>query len=545
MPIAYLNLPFAANDKNARTKLSDDIELAAIICASKNEHAKSEAQSFAKATFVSKLQYPIWAISRGKDSFLLDGLRLVMGDIPFPTPPDPEALVEDLKSHSKDQDQFLRTMRKKRETFKGLSSRSRFSISGFIDDKQMLADIVSFIKDTATSNNISSSSQPDSLIPPRISQEDAIRINNEISEHYDTLQSEIKGLQYAKEAVIQETQIQVSKLQQELREMQEDFSQRIALLTEKTNEKIAQLQSERDSEIAKMSTKNDKRMQETLSEKQKLEKQLLKLEQDKSEYEKRKDLRRSKKDVPGEARWKVRLENVKKQISEVRRKTKSISGLLNNSRKEIEKATKKLREKCARLVNLEKRKIETLEKSRDSETEKKSEKIKGLQHDTLILTHNIEDQIDQIKLALTEYEEAKIPWDIIENPTLIGIPTYVVGQKIKNENRYLFFPPVIAEEHKGLGMTIGSALGFSSLGSRINSMLRPRSKYFEKIFNLLKNEMERDETLECTVNQIAKTKNLTILPEFLERLRNGLEQLVDTGWIKPEERDAILSQHTS
>jgi myosin heavy subunit len=406
----------------------------------------------------------------------------------------------------------------------------------------MLADITSFIKDTVTSSNISSSTQPDSLISPRIGQEDAIRISDEISEHYDTLQSEIKGLQYAKEVVIQETQIHANKLQQELHELQEDFSQQIALLTEEVNGKIAQLQSERDSEIAKMTTKNDKMMQETLAEKQKLEKQLLGLEQDKNEYEKRKDLRRSKKDAPGEARWKVRLENVKKQISEVRRKTKSLSDFLGNTQKEVEKTTKKLKENCNKLIDLEKKKIEALEKSRDSEIEKKSERIKDLQRDTLTLTHNIEAQIDQIKVALAEFEEAKIPWDV-ETSTLIGIPTYIVSQKVKNESRYLLFPPVIAEEHKGLAVTIGSALGFSSLGSRINSLLRPRSKCFEIIFNSLKKELEKDESLEGTVSQIATSKNLLTLPEFQGRLRNGLEQLEDKGWIKPEERDAILMQH--
>jgi len=543
MPIVYLTLPFATEDKNTKTKLSDDMELAAIICASATEHPKSETHNFAKITFVSKLQYPIWAISRGKDCFLLDGLSLIIGDIPLLTTADPEALIDELRKNAKDQDQFLGTLRRERETFKGPSSRSQFSIPGFIDDKQMLTDMISFIKDT-TRSNTSSSTRPDSLITPRISQEDAIRIGDEISEHYDTLQSEIKGLQYAKEVVIQETQIHADKLEQELHEMQEDFSQQIALLTEEVHRKIAQLENEQDSEIAKMTTKNDRGMRETLAEKQKMEKQLLKLEQDKNEYEKRKEIRRSKKDAPGEIRWKVRLENVKKQISEVKRKTKSFSDLLNNTQKEIEKTTKKLRENCDALVDAERKKIEALEKSRNSEMEKKSEKIKDLQRDTLTLTNNIEAQVDQIKLALAKFDEAKAPWDI-ETPTLIGIPTYIVGQKTKNENRYLLFPPAIAEEHKGLGATIGSALGFSSLGSRINSMLKPRSRYLEKIFNSLRKELEKHETLEDTVNRVATSKNLIILPDFQERLRNGLEQLEDRGWIKPEEKDAILPQHGS
>jgi hypothetical protein len=279
-------------------------------------------------------------------------------------------------------------------------------------------------------------------------------------------------------------------------------------------------------------------------EKQELEKQLLRLEQDKNEYEKRKDLRRSKKDEPGEVRWKVRLENVKRQISDVRRKAKSLSNLLSNTQKEIEKTTKKMRESYTRLINLEKEKIEALEKSQDLEIKEKSKRINDLQQNTLILTHNIEAQIGQIRLALAEFEYAKTQWEI-EAPTLIGIPIYIVGQKVKNENRYLLFPPVIVHEHKGLGMTISTTLGVSGFGSRIKSILRPRSKSFEKLFNSLRKELEKDEAFEVTVNQIATSKNLITLPEFQERLRNGLKQLEDEGWIKPEERDAILSQRAS
>ena len=223
MPIVYFTLPFAAEGKNTKTKLSNDMELATIICASETEHIRSKAPDYAKKlTFVSRLYYPIWAISQGKNCFLLDGMRFVTGNIPLLKPPDPEALIDDLKKNAKDQDQFLRTLQRERETFKGFSSRKRILIPGYIDDKQIITDIMSFLKDAKTSTS-SSATQSDSFIRPKMDQENAIRVTNGISEHYDALQSEVKGLQYAKEVIIQETQIHTHRLQQELREMQEDF----------------------------------------------------------------------------------------------------------------------------------------------------------------------------------------------------------------------------------------------------------------------------------------------------------------------------------
>ena len=106
MPVVYLTLPFATAGKNTKTEPTDDVELAAIVCVSEIELARSGAQNV-KAAFISKLYYPIWAVSSGKGCFLLDGLRLVTGDIPVLSPQDSEALIDDLGETRKTRINFL------------------------------------------------------------------------------------------------------------------------------------------------------------------------------------------------------------------------------------------------------------------------------------------------------------------------------------------------------------------------------------------------------------------------------------------------------
>jgi len=521
-------------------EFSNDMELAAMICVAETERKRSQVPSYASDfTFVSKLYYPLWAIPRESNCFLLDGMKITAGTILLLESPDPEVLVDNLKRNTKDQDQYFSTLRSESETFAGFLSRRQVSFAGYIADKEMLSDIVDFLKDMKAVPD-SSASQSSSFIQPKIDNENAVRTADEILGHYDRLQSEIKGLRYGMEMVNQETKVHVSKLQQELQEIQEDFNQRMVDLSKRIEEKTTELGNERDSEIERITMKKNRKIDEVLAEKRGLERELLRLEQDKNEYEKRKALRKSKKDKPGEARWEVRLKHAKKQISRTKGKQKSLSNLIMKTEKGTDKATKKLSDDYRKLVDREKMKIVDLEKSRDLRMKEKNEEVAELQRNTLALTRNIEALIEQINVVVSRIEEGTIPWET-ETPTLIGIPLYIICHKVGNENRYLLFSPAIAQEYRGLMMRISATLGVSSLESRINSLLKPRSKNIERLFSSLRKELGKDRELEATVNQIGMSNNLTNLVDFKEKLREGLDELEDEGWIEPEEKEAVLA----
>ncbi len=531
-------LPFATNDLARKTEFSDCMELAALICAAENERKKSASSGLTSdLAFVSKLHYPIWAIPWEDKILLIDGMKLVENTVLQLRPSDPEAFVENLKRSTKDQEEYLNALQNERETFAEFSFRNEVTISGFMSDKEVLSEIMNFLKDSKAS--ISNSLQASPFIRPKTDKEDALKTGNEILDHYDKLQSEIKGLRYAMEATIDETKTHASKLQQELQQMQQDFNQQIADLTKTVNEKTSELENERDSEIERITAANNKKAYSILAEKNELEKQLLKLQQDKSEYEKRKDLRKSKKDKVGEARWKVRLQNVKKQISKVNGRTKALSGIIAKTQKETEKTTKKLTDTYNKLINEEREKIADLKEMRELKLEEKNEEIRELQQNTSVLTSNIERLIEEIKTASAKIEEATASWKIT-TPVLIGIPFYIIRHKVGNEVRNLIHSPVLAQEYKGLMMRIRATIGVSNLESRINSLLKPRSKQIQKLFSILERELEPDKELEAALNQIGASNNIMALVGFTEKLRKGLEELENEGWIKADEKETIL-----
>lgn len=538
MSAPYLILPFAIKNVNRETELSHDVELAAIACAIEVEWKKLRVEEHAMVPSVmSKVYYPIWCIPHGKQSFLIDGMKLVSGSVSLLKPPDPGTLAETLKKSAREQEQYVSALRSEAAVFNRFFSQKQITIAGYVSDKETLLDLTSFLKEARTIA-VSSKSSVGYFLPLKIDKENAIRITEEILENFATLQSQIKGLQYAMEVLVEETRGHGDRLEKELKEIQDDFNHRISVLSVTVRENTTKLEDECSSEISRITKNNDARIEEILAEKQDLEKQLMRLERDKIEYEKRRDLRRSRKDKPGEARWNVRLRQVKKQFSSVKGKVKSLSDWMTKTQKETEKATKKLNEMYSKLIDEEKMRIVSLEKSRDLKIQEKNAETEELQEKTQALTKNINSLIVQINLSMSETEETMVPWETA-GPILIGIPIYLAGLQINNEKRYSMFAPVIAQEYKGFALRIGTALGVSGLGSRIASFLRPRSEGIEKLVSLLRKALENDKKLETGVDKVAAANNLIESKDFEKRLRKGLEELENEGWIKPNEKATL------
>lgn len=541
-PISHLILPFARKGQDRKTELSNEMELAAMICIAETERVRPAVpDNVNDLVFVSKLYYPFWAVPWKKKCFLLDGMKLVAGTATLLKAPDLEAFVDNLKRTTRDQQQYFNTLRSESATFREFSSQKQLTIAGYVSDKEMLIDMAVFLEDTPTILK-SYPSELTSSIPPRIDKEEAVRTANEVVELYDELQAEAKGLQYALEMLTQERQAHAGRLQQELQQTQTIFDEQITDLTKKVAEKTTQLENDCNSELAGIARNHNKRIEDIAAEKHEMEKQLLRLERDKNEYEERRDIRKSKKDKPREIRWKVRLGQVAKQISKVKEKIRSFQNLITKIQKETEKSSKKVRERYTRLVDEEKKKIAELAKLRDLKIEENNAEVNELQQSTLALSSNIEALIEHVELASSSIEATTIPREI-ETIMIISIPLYVICHRARNGNTYALFSPVTAQQYKGLILRISASLGVSSFGSGIKSLLKPRFKTIEKLLKSFKGELEKDEKLEATVNKIGMANNLINVLNFKEKLERGLGGLEKEGWISPEERKAVSAAY--
>ena len=538
--VSYSNLflPYAVEDKSRKTHFSDAMEVAVLLCIAESERKKKTGffrGAVETLTFLSKLHYPFWAIPWENNCLLIDGIETIPNNILYLKPPDVENFIEHLKRSTTVQELYHSTLRSHRETFSEFTSQTEIPMNGFITDKELLSDMLVFIKDSQTkiSSPISTST---SLIQSKIDEEAVVRIGEKVLEHYTKLQSEIKGLQFAIDTVSEETKMHVGKLRRELEQTREQYENRISEVTAEVEKRLGDLEKERNEKIEKITMANEKEINTRLAEKRKWEQELLGLEQNKSEYEKRKELRKRKNDEVGEARWAAKLRDVQNQISTVKGKIKVLSDFINRSNKETEKTTKKLNDAYQKLIDEEEKKITDLENLRDSETAMKEKEIEELQQETLAIVDKIERLIEQKKDSSSMLKESTFPWKT-EIPTLIYMPFYLIQYKAEKKERYRFHPPVVARRHEGFLMKIRKTFG------NYGTLLKPRSKSFKKMLTSFEEKLNSDVGAQRKLNQLGMSHNLLTSVEFKEKLTKGMEELEVEGWIKLEEKAAILDTY--
>lgn len=532
-----LVLPYATEDSSRKTRFSEAMEVAALICITEAERKKKQGLLGGEAetlTFVSKLYHPLWAIPWEKNCLLIDGMGIVSDNILYFKPPDVEVFIEHLRRSATVQELYHSTLRSHRETFSGFTSQTEIPVEGFITEKELLSDMLAFIKNSPA-KIISSDLKPTSSIQPKIDKENAVKISEKVLGHYSKLQSEIKGLRFAIDTVSEETKTHVDKLQQELEQIREKYEDKISTIKTEVEKKREELEKERDKKIEKITVVNEKEANVRLTERKKWERELLRFEQNKSEYKKRKEMRKRKNDEIGEARWDARLRDVQNQISTVKGKIKALSEFINRINKEAEKTTKNLHGTYKKLIDEENWKIIDLENLRDSEVEKKGKEIETLHRETLTITDKIERLIEQKRDRSSILEEATIPWKT-ENLTLIHVPFYLIQYAAEKKKRYRLRSPVVARGCEGFAMKIRS---FVKKGN-INTLLRPRSKALEKILNSFEEKLKSDKGVKRKLNQLGTSHNLLTSADFKQKVKKGLEELEVEGWIKPEKKASII-----
>ena len=450
--------------------------------------------------------------------------------------PNVEDFIEHLKKSTSVHELFHSTLRSHSQTFSEFISQTEVPIEGLITDEEMLADLLTFLKDSKTTIK-RSMSEPTSSIKPKMDETDAEKIKEKVLGHSIMLQSEMKALNYAIDTLSEETKKHVEKLRQEMEQTREEFESKISSTRTEFEKKKGELEKQRDEKMEKISVTLEKEVDAKISEKKKWEQELLRLEQNKSEYEKRKELRKRKNDQVGEARWSTRLRDAENKISTVKGKIKTLSDFIKRSNKEAEKATKKVQNRCQKLLDEERMKIVNLERSRDQDLEKKEKEITEIQQESLVITDKIERLIDQKRERTVALKEHTTAWKVNGN-TLIYVPFYLIQYKTEKEKRHVFRSPTIARGHEGLVMKIRKTFG------RYNTLLKARSKALEKLLASFEENLESDKKTQNDLENLGMSHNLISSAGFKESIKKGLDELEVEGWIKLEEKQTIIKTYT-
>ena len=543
MPVSSWILPFILESERRARRVSEELEAAAILCVSEGERKKSGFLSGKEEMLVSisKLHYPLWGIPHKDRCFLIDGMSALTSAIRYPKPPDVESFIEHLKRNATVQELYQSTLEGHKETFSKFSSEVEISIDGFITDEELLSDVLAYFQQSQTQRKTvkTSSNQLPSHLVPVIDEATATDVGLKIVTQCNRLQSDIESFKIAVKTMNDETARHVGKMEQETEEVQETYRQRISDARAHANEQKEKLEKELDEKLQKISRTHEQEMKLQLSEKRKLSRQLLKLEESRAECERRKKLRKMKKDEVGETRWDTRLHNIRSQISLEKGKLKASSRLIARMNKEIDRTTKRLRYEYRKQAEEEDRKVGELENTLTKEIGKRQAAMSELQKQTQTIVDKIRGLEEIDKQEISRLERATLPWKT-EGYTLLYVPFYAIQYSTDKNERLSFYFPVSTQVSVGLGGKIRKAISRSNLHTRMMRILRPRFKALKSALIKLEAKSEKWKPLREQIETLKTTKNLLQSTQFKQSVRRGVEDLVKEGVIRDKEKTTLL-----
>jgi hypothetical protein len=520
-----LILPYAIRDVDRDKPFTRDMEIASLLCLAEARRKKRGLldTSAEKLSFLSKLHYPLWAISWDDDCLIVDGLGCFSYDINYMKPPDIELFTEHIKRSMRVRESYRNTLKSHAKTFEDFITGDHIPVKGIIWDKDMLSTIVNFMgRSLRESENKLS---PSALVSPTLDKKLAENSVEMLVQNWMRIQSEIKGLQYAINVLNEETGAHEEKILQEIGQIWETYEVELSRIKTEVNKQIERLILERDNKLERFSKISEREIERKLREKEKIERELRKLELGRIEYRKRRVIRKHRGDKVGVARWKYRLEVCGNKISETRSRLQIVCSLLDRAYKEREDAIEKLNAAYQSLIDEENKRVRQLEVRQDYENQAKKNEIDELRADTLAIITLIKRLVEQKQQHASNLKAVTIPWKL-EQTTLVYLPFYLVQYKSKEKCRYQVYSPAVAMDHRGILTKIQKVLKTHSLESRINLLLHCSSNALDKmLLSTFISKIGEDNALSVKLQTMGHSNNLLDMPKFKEKLRKGMEDV--------------------
>jgi len=538
-----LILPYAVRDRSRAKTFPPSMETAAILCLVEANRKKPGILGSTSETvaFVSKLHYSLWMVPWENECLVVDGLGVAVTKVAYEKLPDVGGFVEDLKKGSTSREQFRNSLEKHAQTFKGFTETTQVFFKSVIEDEELLSTVSEYAEESLASKT--STAGRIALIPPSVDETGALESAEKVADLWRRIQSDIKGLQHAIDVLNGETELHTQMILREIEQLQETYDSQIARVKPVVERKVEKLSRERDNKIQKLEQTTGRTLKARERFRERLGRQLEKLEEDKGVFQRRRDEAKHRGDRFGVSRWEHKITTCQNKSTEAKKRMRVLTRQIEQIRRQSDAAVENFRKGYQALIDDENRKVTEIEVSRDSAVatlDKESEWLKSA--DSFILAQ-IEKLLELKRLHADALKKMTILWKQ-QRLTLVGVPLYLARYETEKRSRSWVYPPVNVMDSGGIKRKIQRAIWGFSLDARIKLLLRLRSKALEKMFDtVLVKALEKDNVLERKVVELGSHHDVVKSPNFHEELTDGLEELKNEGWINSEEESAILKTY--
>jgi len=242
----------------------------------------------------------------------------------------------------------------------------------------------------------------------------------------------------------------------------------------------------------------------------------------------------AKKDFVGERKWKEKISQNKREISEIEKKIKNVKTEIDKLEESKSEENFRLRSELEAKINEAKKDLFELEAARDAKIEvynQKMEKIEGL---TLAITEKINKVAKMRTASLSEIENLGMEQKQ-RTMTLAYMPFYIVCYQFDLKNRYVLFPPSTVNSIS-FSAKIKGALGMV----KIKQLLTPRFEALKRFLSRVPSMIGQNPAFEREIFEAGNRLNLLKHGATKERIGAALKRFMEEGWLSEKDYENFI-----
>ena len=537
-------VPYAAEEPSRENPYTTEMEEATILLFSEAKRRKAGILigGSEKVTCIAKIYYLFWAVPWEDNCIIIDGLGLDSSNVVYRKIPNILKFVEDLNRCSSSFSSFLEALRRHSHTFQGFRSLKVVSLRGVVGEQSILEALGKALRESSKISGKDMLEQ--SFVPLALSRRKAEAKAQRMVNQWNILNDDVDALLYAIDVLDSERNHHKEKIILEMKEIKEDYDSRISKTKKMVDRKVRSLVKEKEKAKGKIEKTAKQRLGKIIKEEDRLKERIERLnlllrealdarKRQKKRYPKRSTTRIDNKI----AKCKSNIKILKDRLSELKRRAAEI-------RKEMLKKINEAEREYRLLIEEELNKIDALEEAKESEISKRSELISRIDTLSSTIESQIRTLIEKKTKDIRKIEEKTVPFKI-EETSLIAVPFYIAIFESSSKVRAEVFPPAVAKSYTSTLQRIKRMLFSFSLEARMRLLLGQRfPSLSEKVSEKLERKIESDAPFRKALFKVGMTNNLLGSPKFMSNVKEGIERLLEEGWINKDEAERTLKEYS-
>jgi len=440
--------------------------------------------------------------------------------------PDVKTFVNDIEGSAEKLEAYSAALADHIHYFRSASRVEERMIHGLVTSSDFIDDFSSYLSHAEAAEQ---SKVKAIRLSPFVDESSISASLNQLSELKTILENDIENLSYIMKLLRGATRKHVDVLQEEIREIQREFNERIATAKSAAMKRVREIQKRYDERITKASKRFEQQLQNLHRERVKLEKneERATAQIDRCEAEVR--AAKLRKDRSVEQRWKQEMENWKREARALHKSVEQTDKRIEETESEKKVEVSNLRSEFNAQAENAMKHVRELEASRDAKVQLNQQKIKSLEDSTSTIVTQLDNLTKQKRASLNELDKMGMH-DNRKKSALAYVPLYLVCFQTGATRRYVVYPPSIAG-------TMGVLTKFKGIlgASRVKSLFQQRSKAVANILNQLVTVIERDPLFKRDLHDAAVKANILRSKETREKVKEGLAELRKEEWISENE----------